>query len=153
MLYLKARDNLGFVGERDPFLLVRAQLPIWDATCAAKITMAPSDRRDKKPKDTSPWLWTAPRNSVCQSLYLSTHSCCCCCSLTCTPLTSSKTRPGLLSLCCVSCTVLCNDRVTKLPHQQRQKSEGKEPHEGLHFLLLRTRYQIWVYFILKKNIS
>lgn len=62
MLYLKARYNLGFV--RDPFLLVRAQLPIWDTTCATTITMAPSDRQDKKPKDASPWLWTAPRNSV-----------------------------------------------------------------------------------------
>lgn len=67
MLYLKAWHNLGFV--RDPFLLVRAQLPIWDTTCAATITMAPSDRQDKKPKDASAWLWTAPRNSVSLSIY------------------------------------------------------------------------------------
>lgn len=114
MLYLKAWYNLGLV--RDPFLLFRAQLPIWDTTCAARITMAPSDRQDKKPKDTSPWLWTAPRNSVyLHCLHL--HSCC---SLACTPLTSTETRPGLLFFIFYffllpRALALRSDRVAELP--------------------------------------
>lgn len=92
MLYLKAWYNLGLV--RDPFLLVRAQLPIWDTTCAAKITMAPSDRQDKKPKDASPWLWTAPRNSVSLSIHTV-------CVPTPAALTPSSTRPRRVCLRCV----------------------------------------------------
>lgn len=58
----------GFVSDPTFFPCPSPQLPIWDATCGAKITMAPSDRRNKKPKDACPWLWTAPRNSDSLSL-------------------------------------------------------------------------------------
>lgn len=68
----KLGHNLGFV--RDPFLLVRAQLPIWDTTCAATITMAPSDRQDKKPKDASP-LTLNSTEKLCQPLYLTLSAC------------------------------------------------------------------------------
>lgn len=46
MLRLKVGHNLGFV--RDSFLLLRAQLSIWNRTCTTSTTMAPTDRRYEK---------------------------------------------------------------------------------------------------------
>lgn len=118
----KLGHNLGFV--RDPFLLVRAQLPIWDTTCAATITMAPSDRQDKKPKDASP-LTLNSTEKLCQPLYLHGLRVQSRCSLTCTPLTPTKTPgPGLLTRCCVVYCIMqwWSDTVPR----QRSKTRGQE---------------------------
>lgn len=118
----KLGHNLGFV--RDPFLLVRAQLPIWDTTCAATITMAPSDRQDKKPKDASP-LTLNSTEKLCQPLYLHCLHVQSRCSLTCTPLTPTKTPgPGLLTRCCVVYCIMqwWSDTVPR----QGSKTRGQE---------------------------
>lgn len=113
MLRLKAGHNLGFV--RDSFLLLRAQLSIWNTTCTTSTTMAPTDRRHKKkPKDISPWLRDAlvqikELNSTKKlGLSLSPLP-----LLICTPLTFSSTDPQLLLAFCVMYCILYDYRLFK----------------------------------------
>lgn len=131
--------NWGFVREVPYSPLSGAQLPIWDTTCAAKITMAPSDRQDKKPKDASPWLWTAPRISVSLSIDTVLHPLPHRCSLTCTPLTSCDTRPGLLSPRCVVYCIMQWWSHRTAPRHGGKNCQGKDPgHTRGYILLLRT---------------
>lgn len=124
--FIWKRDTI-WVFVKDSFLLGRAQLSIWDPTCAAAITMAPSDRQDKKPKDASPWLWTAPTNSV--SLYLRClhdHR-----RSPLTSLTSSKTRPAW------NLSHMCNVLRNKVTNPEGTVSDRTKLREFLFLYVLK----------------